>query len=167
MFWLWVFTQLTRLLTVMVCWMALMGIPLLCLPRPLDAAHIHPFLGIFYVTLLVTGTWLSRSWNGGGLAFMVSPFWALFTALAWVFAWRDDAGPGVAFAFLLIFPVTWVCWQVGKRLPSAARDHGVLLAGALPPRASLQEELDKLLAQNALAGAPPRDDVPDPDPTRE
>jgi len=121
---------LTRVLTVLVCWLLLMGLPLIFFHPPLEPGDLKVFLGFFYALLLFLGTVLARTWGGKGLLFMASPFLVLFTGLAVRVTLVE--GPGVldklpALNFLAIYGVTFLAWRLGARWYSPAREEGKLL----------------------------------------
>ena len=120
------FTLLARILTVMICWIILMGVPLLFFEPKIT----KPYLGLFYALLLLTGTVVARSWGGRGLVFMVFPFVLLYTLQAGKILMESPAGSPDqlgALNFLAIYGVTWLAWRLGRALPSPSRDEGRLL----------------------------------------
>ena len=125
-------TLLARVLTLMVAWAILMGVPVLVFQKPFtEPEELKRFLGLFYCLLLVVTTWVGRSWCGPGVLGVALPFWAFFAVLA--AARLGDATLGGwekamwAANFSAILPVTWLGWRLGKRLASPARDEGRLL----------------------------------------
>jgi hypothetical protein len=126
-----VFALLARFLTVMVCWIILMGVPLLVFERPLTLANLMPFLGVFYALLLLTGTVVARSWGGKGVVFLAFPFLLLFTIFG-LQTFVEAASPlGLeppgGLAFFAIYGVVWLAWRLGARWRSPARESGRLL----------------------------------------
>jgi hypothetical protein len=123
---------LIRVLTMLICWSVLMGVPVLLFQRPLsDPEDIKRFLGVFYTLLLLITTLIGRSWGGGGVLGVALPFWAFFAVLAASKVF-DPTLSGLEKAmwaanFGAILPVTWLGWRLGKRLPSPARDRGELM----------------------------------------
>lgn len=144
MVWLRIFSLLTRLLTVMVCWMALMGVPMLFFQPPLKPEQFAPLLAVFYTTQLVASTWVARSWGGAGPALVGLPFMAFFTVIAVQKGLGPD--PWAAWPYLGVYPVAMVAWRLGLRFPSAARDHGTLLPPAMPSPEKMKEEIEALIA---------------------
>jgi hypothetical protein len=123
---------LARLLTLLVCWSILMGVPVLIFQRPFsEPDELKRFLGVFYTLLLGLTTLVGRSWGWGGVLGVALPFWAFFLVLA--VARVGDPALGSwekamwAANFGAIVPVTWLGWRLGKRLASPARDKGRLL----------------------------------------
>jgi hypothetical protein len=123
---------LARLLTLLVCWAVLMGVPLLLFHGPLkDPAELKRFLGLFYTLLLATTTLVGRSWGGWGVVGVAGPFWVFFAVLG-LSKLGDPSLSGLEKAmwaanFAAILPVSWLGWRFGKRLKSPARDEGRLI----------------------------------------
>jgi hypothetical protein len=123
---------LARLLTLLVGWAVLMGVPVLLFHGPIsDPEQMKRFLGVFYTLLLALCVLVGRSWGGAGVLGLALPAWAFFAVLA--FAKLGD--PGLlpvdkalwALNFGAILPVTWLGWRLGNRLKSPARERGQLL----------------------------------------
>lgn len=123
---------LARLLTLLVCWAVLMGVPLLIFHGPLkDPAELKRFLGVFYTLLLASTTLIGRSWGGWGVVGVALPFWAFFAALGL----SKGLDPSLSMTekamwvanFAAILPVSWLGWRFGRRLGSPAREEGRLL----------------------------------------
>jgi hypothetical protein len=116
-----VYTILARALSVMMCWVVLMGLPVLFFRPPLGPEDLKVFLGVFYALLLVVGTFLARAWDLKGLLLVAFPFFVLFTALgmrAWLAAgpaWQDKLP---AMNFLIIYGVIFLAWRLGVKLRS-------------------------------------------------
>jgi hypothetical protein len=123
---------LARLLTLLVCWLVLMGVPLLIFHGPLsDPGAMKRFLGVFYTLLLGLTVLVSRSWGGAGALGVALPFWAFFFVLGLSKAIDPALSASEkamwAVNFGAILPVTWLGWRLGRRLESPARDEGRLI----------------------------------------
>ncbi len=125
------FALLARFVTVMVCWIILMVMPLLVFTPPLDETNFKPYLGLHYALLLLLGTVVSRSWGGGGLLLMTFPFLLINTFLG-VKAVIQPGEVGVidqvgSLNFFAIYGVVWLAWRLGKKWHSPAKEDGRLL----------------------------------------
>lgn len=124
------FSILARITTIGVCWVIVMGAPLLVFTPPLTPATIRPFIGIFYFLLLLTGTVLARSWGLPGVVLMALPFLLMFTLMGTEAA-LGDAPFGLdgwhALWLWAIYGVVALAWQLGTRWHSPARSSGKLL----------------------------------------
>ena len=124
-------TWLARLLTVLMAWAVLMGVPAWLFTPPMDDAKFKAFLGVFYALLLFLGTIVGRSWGGWGVVAVAGPFMLLFVAVIaqhWLNPALTPAEQGMAtLNFGLIFLVSWLAHVIGKRLRSPARDEGKLM----------------------------------------
>lgn len=122
---------LAKALTILLCWLVLMGVPLLLFEKPQSPSEWKLFLGVFYALLLGAGVLVGRSWGGMGVLWVAFPFMMLFTGVVVstvanpVMADVDKAN--TALNFLAIYLVTWLAWRIGKRLKSPARDSGKLM----------------------------------------
>lgn len=122
---------LARFVTVMICWVIMMGVPLMFITPPLDETNLKLYLGLNYALLLVLGTVIARSWGGGGLLLMALPFLIInsfFGAKALLQPgddpWADYVG---SLNFFAIWLVTWLAWRLGRGWHSPAREDGRLL----------------------------------------
>lgn len=124
------FSILVRITTIGVCWVIVMGVPLLFFSPPLTAATIRPFLGVFYVLLLFTGTVVARTWGLMGAVVLALPFLLMFTLMG-AQAAIAEAPFGLdgwqALWFWAIYGVVGLAARIGDRLPSPARERGQLL----------------------------------------
>ncbi len=125
-----VFSVLVRITTIGVCWVIVMGVPLLFFSPPLTAATIRPFLAIFYALLLLTGTVVARTWGLRGAVVLAVPFLLMFTLMG-AEAAIAEAPFGLdglqALWFWAIYGVVGLAGKLGALLPSPARERGQLL----------------------------------------
>lgn len=125
------FALLARIVTVLVSWVILMGVPALMFEPPLSSEDWKLFLGIFYALFLVLGVWLARSWGGRGVLWLGLPFFLLFTGVVVqavanpALAPREKAMTALGFGALYL--VAWLAWRIGRRLGSPARERGELI----------------------------------------
>lgn len=117
-----VYLILARALGVMLCWVVMMGLPVLVFRKPLHPQDLTPFLGLFYATLLIMGTLLGRLMGRPALLVMAFPFMLVFTALG-LHAVMD---PGSATfdrvgapGFFAIHVVLLVAWLLSRRPATA------------------------------------------------
>lgn len=126
-----VFAWLARILTVLVCWAILMGVPALLFAPPMDDTKYKIFLGVFYSLLLILGAVVSRSWGGWGVFAVAAPFQLLFVIVIGQHLANPDLTAmekGMAtLNFGAIFLVSWLAWRLGRRLRSPAREEGKLI----------------------------------------
>lgn len=125
------FALLARFVTVMICWIILMAVPLLIFTPPLDETNLKQYLGVHYALLLLLGTVIARSWGGGGLLLMALPFLIINTFLGVKAviqpgqeALADQVG---SLNFFVVYAVVWVAWRLGKKWHSPAKEEGRLL----------------------------------------
>lgn len=125
------FALLARLVTVMICWVILMGVPLLFFTPPLDETNLKPYLGVHYALLLGLGTVIARSWGGGGLLLMAFPFLIINTILGAkaVLQPGDDAlvDQAGSLNFFVVYAVVWLAWRLGRKWYSPAKEEGKLI----------------------------------------
>jgi hypothetical protein len=125
------FAWLARILTVLVCWAILMGVPALLFAPPMDDTKYKIFLGVFYSILLFLGTVVGRSWGGWGVIAVAAPFMLLFVTVIVQHLVNPDLTSlekGMAtLNFGAIFLVSWLAWRLGRRLKSPAREKGKLI----------------------------------------
>lgn len=125
-----VFTILARTLAVMVCWLILMGVPLLLFRSPLGPDDLKRFLGVFYALLLFTGFTLSRAWGIKGLLLMAFPFLVVFTALGLRTLVNGAMAPLdklTSLNFFAIYGVLFLAGRLGARPTSPRVDDGKLM----------------------------------------
>lgn len=122
---------LARFVTVMICWVILMGVPLLIFTPPLDDTNLKPYLGVHYALLLLLGTVIARSWGGGGLLLMALPFLIINTFFGAKAVLQPGDDPAADYLgslnFFAVWAVTWLAWRLGRRWHSPAREEGRLL----------------------------------------
>ena len=124
------FALLARITTFGVCWVIVMGLPLVFFSPPLTASTIRPFLAMFYVLLLGTGTIVARTWGLSGVVIMALPFLLMFSLMAaesLLGAPPYGLGGWQVLWFLAIYGVVALAWRLGGALPSPARERGQLL----------------------------------------
>lgn len=125
------FALLARIVTVLVSWVILMGVPALLFEPPLSGEDWKLFLGIFYALFLVLGVWLARSWGGRGVIWLGLPFFLLFTGVVVQAVANPALAPGekamTALGFGALYLVAWLAWRIGRRLGSPARERGELI----------------------------------------
>lgn len=124
-------TWLSRLLTILICWAILMGVPALLFTPPMDDGKFKAFLGVFYALLLCLGTLVGRSWGGWGVLAVAGPFLLLFLGVI-AQHWLNPALSTTerlmaTLNFGAIALVTWLATLIGRRLRSPARDKGKLI----------------------------------------
>ncbi|MDB5097603.1 MAG: hypothetical protein JWM80_2024 [Cyanobacteria bacterium RYN_339] len=124
-----VYLVLGRALAVMLCWVVLMGLPILFFRGPIGPGDLKLFLGIFYALLLATGTVLARLAGARSLLLMAFPFLLVFTALG-LRALLDPAIGGwdkaTSLNFFAVYAVLFLSWRLGSAPPTNA----ALLPGA-------------------------------------
>jgi hypothetical protein len=111
-----VYEILARALAVMLCWVILMGLPVLFFRPPLDRSDLKLFLGVFYAILLFTGTVLERSYGTRSLLLMAFPFLVLFTALG-MRNLLEGTNLVASLNFLAVYAVLFLAWRLGRALP--------------------------------------------------
>jgi hypothetical protein len=112
-------TLLARVLTMLICWSILMGVPVLLFKGPFtEPGELKRFLGVFYALLLALGALVGRSWGWPGVVGVALPFVMFFSMLGASklldpsLSTAEKLGWGLNFG--AIYAVVWLSGRLGK-----------------------------------------------------